>query len=146
MKRITLTLTLLVLLGALVLSACGAKTPSPTTVVNIPVVGNQSDPTVLPTEQAVEQTEAYPVESEQPVMTTESPEVTYPVTSTLPQTDDEWRAFITEKLQGHHTLDFLLSQNLSEQQGRDILAKSAHAEVILTAEEEAAMIQWLMAH
>jgi len=140
MKRTSFFLTFIVLMGVLVLSACGANTPEPTTVVNSPSV---TSPAAV-TETKVAETTV--VETQASTPTTASPEATSTQTSTLPQTDDEWRAFITEKLQGHHSLDFLLGQNLSEQEWRDVLAKQIHADVVLTAEEETAMIQWLMAH
>lgn len=135
MKRFSFFLTFIVLVGALILSACGANTPAPTTVINSPSV--TAPATVTETKAA---------ETQASTPTTGSPQATSTQPSTLPQTDDEWRAFITEKLQGHHSLDFLLGQNLTEQQWRDVLAKQMHADVILTAEEETAMIQWLLAH
>lgn len=135
MKRFSFFLTFIVLVGALILSACGANTPAPTTVINSSSV---TAPATI--------TETKAAETQASTPTTGSPQATSTQPSTLPQTDDEWRAFITEKLQGHHSLDFLLGQNLTEQQWRDVLAKQMHADVILTAEEETAMIQWLMAH
>lgn len=140
MKRISFFLIFIVLVGVIILSACSASTPEPTTVIIRPSV---TVPAVI-TETKVTETAA--VETQASTPTTGSPEATATQTSTLPQADAEWRAFITEKLQGHHSLDFLLGQNLSEQEWRDILAKGMHADVILTAEEETAMIQWLMTH
>lgn len=140
MKRISFFLTFIVLAGVLIMTACGANTPAPTTVVNSP----SATAPATATETKIATTTA--VETQALTPTTASPEATNTQTSTLPQTDDEWRAFITEKLQGHHSLDFLLGQNLSEQEWRDVLAKQAHADVVLSAEEETAMIQWLMAH
>ena len=135
MERFSFFLTFIVLVGALILSACGANTPAPTTVINSP---SATAPATV--------TETKAAETQASTPTTGSPQATSTQPSTLPQTDDEWRAFITEKLQGHHSLDFLLGQNLTEQQWRDVLAKQMHADVVLTAEEETAMIQWLMAH
>lgn len=139
MKRISFFLIFIVLVGVIILSACSASTPEPTTVIIRPSV---TVPAVI-TETKVTETAA--VETQASTPTTGSPEATATQTNTLPQTDAEWQAFVTEKLQGHHTLDFLLGQKLSEQGWLDVLAKRMHADVILTAEEKAAMIQWLMA-
>ena len=140
MKRISFFLTFIVLVAVLIMTACGANTSEPTTVINSPSVTVPS----MVTETKVTETTA--VETQASTPTAGSPEATNTQTSTLPQTDDEWRAFITEKLQGHHTLDFLLGQKLSEQEWLDVLAKGTHADVVLTAEEKTAMIQWLMAN
>ncbi len=140
MKRYSFFLILIVLVGALILSACSTNTPEPTTVIVNPTV---TVPAVVTETQVAEPTA---VETQASTPTTGAPEATATQTSTLPQTDAEWRAFITEKLQGHHSLDFLLGQNLSEQEWLNVLAKGIHADVVLTAEEETAMIQWLMAH
>jgi hypothetical protein len=140
MKRITLFLSFIALTGVLILTACGASTNEPTTVIDSP---SGTVPAVV-TETKITETTA--VETQTLAAPIESPALTNTPTNTLPQTDDEWRAFITEKLQSHHSLDFLLSQNLSEQEWLDVLAKRMHADVVLTNEEKAAMIQWLMAH
>lgn len=140
MKRLPIFLTVIALVGVLIMAACGANTPQPTAVINSPSV---AVPTSVSEAKA---TETIAVETQASTPTTASPEATSTQSSTLPQTDDDWRAFITEKLQGHHTLDFLLGQKLSEQEWLDVLAKRMHADVVLTAEEKTAMIQWLMAH
>jgi len=140
MKRISFFLTFIVLVGVLIMTACGANTPEPTTVINNPSV---TVPAAV-TETKVAETIA--VETQASTPTTGSPEATSTQMSALPQTDDEWRAFIIVKLQGHHTLDFLLGQKLSEQEWLDVLAKRMHSDVVLTAEEKNAMIQWLMTH
>lgn len=140
MKRISFFLTFTILVGVLIMTACSANTPVPTTVIVNPTV---TVPAVVTETKVAEPTA---VEMQPSTPTTGAPEATATQTSTLPQTDDEWRAFITEKLQGHHSLDFLLGQNLSEQEWLNVLAKGIHADVVLTAEEETAMIQWLMAH
>jgi len=142
MRKITLFLSFIALMGVLILTACGASATEPTTVINSPAVTD----TVPATGSETKVTETTAAETQASTPTTESPAATAAATSTLPQTDDEWRAFITEKLQGHHSLNFLLGQNLSEQEWLDVLAKRMHADVILTDEEKAAMIQWLMAH
>ena len=142
MKKFTFFLSFIVLLGVLIMTACGASTTETTTAIISPVV----NATVSATAVVIKETETTPIETQASTPTTASPEATNTPTSTLPQTDDEWRAFITEKLQGHHTLNFLLNRDLSEQEWLDVLAKRMHADVVLTDEEEAAMIQWLMAH
>lgn len=140
MKRISFFLTFTILVGVLIMTACSANTPVPTTLPNSPSA------TAPATAAETKVAEPTVVETQASTPTTESPQATSTQPSTLPQTDDEWRAFITEKLQGHHSLDFLLGQNLSEQEWLNVLAKGIHADVVLTAEEETAMIQWLMAH
>ena len=142
MKRITFFLSLIVLMGVLTMTACSATIPEPTTAINSPAV----TATVSETDVEIRETETTTVETQASTPTTGSPEATKTQTSTLPQTDDEWRAFITEKLQGHHTLDFLLAQKLSEQEWLDVLARRSHADVVLTQEEKTAMIQWLMSN
>lgn len=140
MKRISFFLAFIVLVGGLMMTACGANTPVPITATDSPSV---AVPTTVTETRATATTT---VETQASTPITASPAATSSQTSMLPQTDDEWRAFITDKLQGHHTLDFLLGQQLSEQEWLDVLAKRMHADVVLTAEEKTAMIQWLMAH
>lgn len=140
MKKVSFFLTIIALMGVLIMTACGANTPVPTTAIISPSV------TVPATVTETRVSDATAVETQASTATTSSPVATSTQASTLPRTDDEWRAFITEKLQGHHSLDFLLGQKLSEQEWLDVLAKRMHTDVILTAEEKTAMIQWLMAH
>jgi|MTBAKSStandDraft_2_1061841.scaffolds.fasta_scaffold94801_1 hypothetical protein len=142
MKKYISSLSFIVLMGVLLMTACGANTSPTTTAMNSPAV----TATLPATEVVIKDSETIPAETQALTATTEPPALTNTPTSNLPQTDDEWQAFITEKLQGHHSLNFLLSQNLSEQEWLNVLAKRSHADVVLTDEEMAAMIQWLMAN
>jgi len=85
MEKNIFSLSFIVLMGVLLLTACGANTSTTTTAMNSPAVT-----TALPaTEVVIKETETIPAETQALTATTEPPALTNTPTSHLPQTDDE---------------------------------------------------------
>lgn len=59
-------------------------------------------------------------------------------------TDAQMEAFITEKIHGTHTLEFILAQKLTELEWSDMIDRMIALGTQLTPEEKAAMIKWLV--
>ncbi len=156
MKRYTTLLILTLFVGVMVLSACSTNSAQPTSEVNLPLISGSATGTLQPEGTAAAEStpvqegaagEMYPAGGEATLVAgSTAPDTTYPYTTSLPQTDAEWEAFITTKLDGHHTLEFLLSKDYTAEQWRQVLSEPQHADVSLTEEELNAMIAWLMAH
>jgi len=124
---------------AMLLSACGAETETSTTAINIPAVSIG---------QATEANETYPVggaESSYPIgsIASAAPS-TYPVEGTAQMSDAEIEALLKEKLDGHHTLEWVLSFDKTYEEWNVLL--SDHHGVTFTPEEKEQVIQYLMTH
>ena len=139
MKR-QFNLSFVILLAvAMLLSACGAETETSTTAINIPAVSIG---------QATEANETYPVggaESSYPAgsVASESPS-TYPVEGATQMSEAEIEALLKEKLDGHHTLEWVLSFDKTYEEWNELL--SDHHGVTFTPEEKEQVIQYLMTH
>jgi hypothetical protein len=139
MKR-QLNLSFVILLAiTMLLSACGAETETSTTAINIPAVSIG---------QATESNETYPVggaEQTYPAgsVATEAPN-TYPAEGTGQMSETEIEELLKEKLDGHHTLEWVLSFDKTYEEWEELL--SDHHGVTFTSEEKDQVIQYLMTH
>ncbi|MFZ3071117.1 MAG: hypothetical protein WA110_08365 [Anaerolineaceae bacterium] len=133
-KRITIILTIS-LVGAFILAACSTSAPESTgtETVNLPSISGGE------TGQTGEQG-TYPVQAGS---SAGSPD-TYPVATVM--TDAEIEALITEQLQGHHTLEWLLQQDHTREEWVKIIDDHAARGVSFTPEQEEQVITWLLAH
>lgn len=121
-KSIVLMMVACLLLTSL-LMACSPKatpTPQPTTVVAIPLVTGGTEPT-------------------QPAATK-----SYTLAELNAMSDDQVRAFLTEKLMGNHTVDWVLKKNFSVDEWKSILAKPEHVEFDVTDVERGFLIDWII--
>ncbi len=133
MKKRLLVMLIFTLLALSVLSACNPKkeTPAPSPVVE-----------TVP--------EAYPI-NEAPIATTVS--TAYPVTAPAEDlaktgvlTDEQVLALIETQLNGHHTVDFLLSKKLTAEQWVEVINNEYHNDVLFTASELEQVIAYLIAN
>ena len=139
MKR-QFNLSFVILLAvAMLLSACGAETETSTTAINIPAVSIG---------QGTESAGTYPVDgvdSNYPVGTVASDAPsTYPAGGATQMSDAEIEALLEEKLDGHHTLEWVLSFDKTYEEWNELL--SDHHGVTFTPEEKEQVIQYLMTH
>ena len=139
MKR-QFNLSFVILLAvAMLLSACGAETETSTTAINIPAVSIG---------QGTESAGTYPidgVDSTYPVGTVASDAPsTYPAEGATQMSDAEIEALLEEKLDGHHTLEWVLSFDKTYEEWNQLL--SDHHGVTFTPEEKEQVIQYLMTH
>jgi len=139
MKR-QFNLSFVILLAvAMLLSACGAETETSTTAINIPAVSIG---------QATEANETYPVggaESSYPAGSVASDtSTTYPAEGTAQMSETEIEELLKEKLDGHHTLEWVLSFDKTYEEWNELL--SDHHGVTFTPEEKEQVIQYLMTH
>ena len=139
MKR-QFNLSFVILLAvAMLLSACGAETETSTTAINIPAVSIG---------QGTESAGTYPidgVDSTYPVGTVASAAPsTYPAGGATQMSDAEIEALLEEKLDGHHTLEWVLSFDKTYEEWNQLL--SDHHGVTFTPEEKEQVIQYLMTH
>ena len=139
MKR-QFNLSFVILLAvAMLLSACGAETETSTTAINIPAVSIG---------QGTESAGTYPidgVDSTYPVGTVASDApITYPAEGATQMSDAEIEALLEEKLDGHHTLEWVLSFDKTYEEWDQLL--SDHHGVTFTLEEKEQVIQYLMTH
>ncbi|MGV8050063.1 MAG: hypothetical protein AB2L21_06920 [Anaerolineaceae bacterium] len=147
MKKNTVILIVVLLLTVFLLDACSSATPEPTEMVALPAVSfgeGTPDASMAGNEEKNNVDETYPL-TETDTTGTSS---TYPVTGgespTKSMTDTEIEALIVEKLQGHHTLDWLLNFEYTREQWDQLL--SSHHDVTFTPEEKGQVIDWLLAH
>ncbi|MEA4812889.1 MAG: hypothetical protein VB108_10010 [Anaerolineaceae bacterium] len=134
MKRKIISLLILSLLIGLVLTACSSAQKGSGTAANTPVS------TSYPLQQEGTKTETIP--SAYPVA-----EATQgAVSSSGKMTNEQVLALIEKQMNGHHTVDFLLTQKLTHDQWVDVLNKPEHNEVIFTADELEQVIAYLIAH
>ena len=150
----------ILLLTVFLLGACSSATPEPTEVVALPAVSfGEGTPDASTEANEVKNSidEAYPlngsntaIDETYPLNGTDTTgsSVTYPVMGgenpTKSMTDAEVEALIVEKLQGHHTLDWLLNFEYTREQWDQLL--SSHHDVTFTPEEKEQVIDWLLAH
>ena len=116
-----------------------AETETSTTAINIPAVSIG---------QGTESAGTYPVDgvdSTYPVGTVASDAPsTYPAEGATQMSDAEIEALLEEKLDGHHTLEWVLSFDKTYEEWNELL--SDHHGVTFTPEEKEQVIQYLMTH
>ena len=127
MRAKTILLTSLLVM-CLLLSACGSKEPTETTV-NLPVVGgkiqNTSEPALVEEGQAPQ--DAYPVElPAEPVL----PDVmiSYPIDDDSPTYDADMRAYIEQILNGTIPIEDLFG--MEDEQLRETLLEAAEGRLM----------------
>jgi len=148
MKIKTILLTSFLVL-CLVLSGCGSKKPTETTV-NLPAVSGQTENTPVspaaPNEPpvATEVQEApvnsYPIEHANEVAGLEA-ELMYPVDITSPTYDAEMRAYIEQILNGTAAIEDLLGKE--DEQVREILLNAAQGRINLSDGILGNVMDWL---
>jgi hypothetical protein len=129
MKRNLLVLMISTLFALAIMTAC-----SPAAKTSTAVPSNATAPT------------AYPAKQEPPPQTAAT---AYPNTAPASSgklTDEQVLALIETQLNGHHTLDFLLSKKLTSDQWVEVLNSQSHNDVILTPAELEQVIAYLIAH
>ena len=120
------------LLALVVMTACSPKAQAPTVA---PVV-------TAPT--------AYPAKQEP---TTQTVATAYPATAPAAApatseklTDEQLVALIETQLNGHHTMDFLLSKKFTADEWKTVLFNQSHNDVMFTPAEMEQVIAYLIAH
>jgi|LSQX01.3.fsa_nt_gb uncharacterized lipoprotein YmbA len=135
MKKQKYLLIVLSLVAALVLGACGATPTETTQEAVIPEIQAQTEPVVS---EIVEEPLQEVVE---PEAVTE-PEVV--VSDYANFSDADWEAYIVEKADGNHNLDFVLRQKLSASQWETVLNRMISYGADIDAEGKEALINWLV--
>lgn len=142
MKKKHLVTLALLMVTILLLGACSRAEETETTV-NLPVVGGTgSQETEAPVGTAPYDT--YPVSGNAQSEPQTSPITTYPVDTTSPTYDAEMQAFIETKLEGAHDINFLLEQDFTVEQWKEVLGSPTHTHVLFSPGELDAVITWLM--
>lgn len=129
----------ILLAAAMLLSACAAETENPTTAINIPAVSIGQETEAGGTYPAGGVESTYPVGS----IASNAPR-TYPAEGTAQMREAEIAALLEEKLDGHHTLEWVLSFEKTYEEWDQLL--SDHHGVTFTPEEKEQVIQYLMTH
>ena len=137
-KHLNLSFVIL-LAAAMLLSACAAETENPTTAINIPAVSIGEETEAGGTYPAGGVESTYPVGS----IASNAPR-TYPAEGTAHMSEAEIAALLEEKLDGHHTLEWVLSFEKTYEEWDQLL--SDHHGVTFTPEEKEQVIQYLMTH
>lgn len=143
-KQLTILIALL-LIFTFALTACGKSEPTeePSTV-NLPVIDvGGSDQDAAEIAAADPQTEAYPI-SEQAGAPVFDPALAYPIDKQNPNYDVQMEAYLTEILEGKHDIEFLLEQEHTAEQWRDILTNADHDHLKLSPGAMAVIIEWLI--
>jgi len=123
----------------MLLSACGPETETSTTAINIPAVSIGQETEAGGTYPAGGVESTYPVGS----IASNAPR-TYPAEGTAQMTEAEIEELLKEKLDGHHTLEWVLSFDKTYEEWEELL--SDHHGVTFTPEEKEQVIQYLMTH
>ena len=134
MKKQKYLLIVLSLVAVLILGACGATETETVPEVIAPA-------TQAPTEPVVSEIVEEPLE----VIETEvviEPEVV--VSDYANFSDADWEAYIIEKADGNHNLNFVLGQNLSASQWETVLDRMISYGADIDAEGKEALINWLV--
>ena len=135
MKKQKYLLIVLSLVAVLILGACGA-TPTET-------VQEAVKPEILaPTDPVVGEVVDEPLqEVVEPEAVTESEVV---VSDYANFSDADWEAYIVEKADGNHNLNFVLRQKLSASQWETVLDRMISYGADIDAEGKEALINWLV--
>jgi len=134
MKKEKYLLIVLSLVAVLILGACGA---TPTETVQEAVIPEIQAPTEPVVSEIVEE----PLE----VIETEAVIEPEPVVSGYDNfSDADWEAYIVEKADGNHNLDFVLRQKLSASQWETVLDRMIGYGADIDAEGKKALINWLV--
>ena len=134
MKKQKYLLIVLSLVVALILGACGA-TPTETAQEAVkPEIQAPTEPISEVVEEPLQEVVEPEVEAE--------PEVV--VSDYANFSDADWEAYIVEKADGNHNLDFVLRQNLSASQWETVLDRMISYGADIDAEGKEALINWLI--
>jgi hypothetical protein len=123
MKKSIVLMMVACLLMTGLLMACSPNatpTPQPTAVVAIPLVSGGTEAT-------------------QPA----APK-SYTLDELKAMTDDQVRAFLNEKLMGHHTIDWLLKKNLTADEWKTALGSPEHFDFDVTDNERDFLVDWII--
>lgn len=138
MKQQKYLLIVLSLVAVLILGACGA---TPTEVVPEVIAPATQAPTE-PISEIVEDPLQEVVETEAVIEPVIEPEQVVSVYANF--SDADWEAYIVEKADGNHNLDFVLRQNLSASQWETVLNRMISYGADIDAEGKEALINWLV--
>ena len=140
MKKQKYLLIILSLVAVLVLGACGATATETAQDVVEPEIQ-------APTEPVVSEVVEEPLEVIETEAVTETEPVTEPevvVSDYANFSDADWEAYIVEKADGNHNLNFVLGQNLSASQWETVLDRMIGYGADIDAEGKEALINWLV--
>jgi cytoskeletal protein RodZ len=140
MKRNLLVLMIVTLLSLAVITACSPKAKTPTAAP-----ANSTAPTAYPAKQEpTTQTAATAYPATAPT-TAPAPTIAPATVSTI-LTDAQVLALIEKQLNGHHPMDFLLSQRFTSDQWVQVLNQQQHTDVLFTPGELEQVVAYLIAH
>jgi len=129
MKRNLMVLMLITLLSLAVMTACSPKAEAPAAAPAATAYPAKEEPAVqtAPTAYPAAAPAAAPANSEK-------------------LTDEQVVALIETQLNGHHTMDFLLSKKLTADQWETVLYNESHNDVLFTPAEMEQVIAYLIAN
>lgn len=127
MKKQKYLLIVLSLVAVLILGACGAKTTETVQDAVKPEIQAPTEPENEIVEEPLEVIE---------------PEVVAPDYANF--SDADWEAYILEKADGNHNLNFVLGQKLSASQWETVLDRMISYGADIDAEGKEALINWLV--
>ena len=157
MKKHLILIMIAILAASALLAACSPKTP----VEVVPPAATGNQPAAEPTGDTAPESPDAPANPSMPMnpnvataypalpglSSEEGSEAAYPVDgpgSLL--TDEQILELITMKLDGHHEMDFLLSQNLNHDQWVEVLSRENHKDVDFSPWELEQVIAYLIAN
>ena len=114
-------------------------TRQPTVAVSIPLVVNEQAPTAQPTTQVSIPLVLGGTEATQPNASTPDP-----LEALKTMTDEEVRAFLDQKLMGHHSVEWVLRKNFTVDEWKQVLAGGEHSDVQWTEIERDFLIDWII--
>ena len=137
-KRLSIILLVIFVLS-FTLVACSKPKDSGSTVA-IPMVGSSaSDGQTTGGESQTTGEVVYPVDEQLSIM-----QSTYPIDKNSPTFDAEMEEWVKGLLGDKHTLDFILSQNKTEAEWRELLQNPDHLHLNLGYTELESLIEWLL--
>jgi cytoskeletal protein RodZ len=129
MKRNLLVLLIITLLALAVMTACSPKVEAPAAA---------TAPTAYPAKEE-------PAAQTAPTAYPASAQAAAPASSEK-LTDEQILALIETQLNGHHTMDFLLSKRFTADQWVQVINNQNHNDVIFTPAELEQVVAYLIAH
>jgi len=140
MKRNTILLTCLLVMSLLA-AGCGSKEPTES-IVNLPVVGGESQTTAAVPQGTTAQVpdDTYPVEqTAEPAVV--DPALAYPIDDSSPTYDADMRAYIEQILNGTYAIEDLFGKD--DDQLRVILITAAQGRMTLSETVLDRAVDWL---
>jgi len=137
-KRLSLILLVIFVLSV-TLAACSKPEDSNSTV-HLPMVGSAgSEGQPAGAESQTSAGEAYPIEGQVTMM-----QSTYPIDKSSPSYDAEMEEWVKSLLGDKHTLDFILSQNKTEAEWRELFQNANHQHLNLNGTSLDVLVEWLL--